>query len=190
MNPSAEDFVQAIKTANADNVYILPNNSNILMAATQAADIISEEGGSNVYVIPSKTILQGITAAIMFDPESDPEDNFREMKSALKNVKSGEVTFAIRDTQMDGLDIHKDDFIGICEKHILTNGNDKFTIASTLLENMVDDDSSIITILYGADVTKEEALNFKHQIEETYSDLDIDVRDGGQPIYSFLIGVE
>ena len=190
MNPSSEDFVSAIKAANADNVYILPNNSNILMAATQAADIIAEEGGCNVYVIPSKTILQGITAAIMFDPEGDAEDNFREMKSALKNVKSGEVTFAIRDTSMDGLEIHKDDYIGICEKHILVNSKDKMEVANTLLSNMVDEDSSVITILYGQDIDKDTALNFKHQIEESYPDVDVDMRDGGQPIYSFLIGVE
>ena len=190
MNPSAEDFVSAIKVANADNIYILPNNSNILMAASQAADMMAEEGKVNVYVIPSKTILQGITAAVMFNPEADPEDNFREMKAALKNVKSGEVTFAIRDTSIDGLEIKKDDFIGICEKHILVNGSDKIEIALSLIEKMVDDDSSIITILYGQDVDKETAINLKHIIEDKYSDLDIDMREGGQPIYSFLIGIE
>ena len=190
MNPSAEDFVSAIKVANADNIYILPNNGNILMAASQAAEMMSEEGKVNVYVIPSKTILQGITSAVMFNPEADPEENFREMKSALKNVKSGEVTFAIRDTSIDGLDIKKDDFIGICEKHILVNGTDKIQIALDLIEKMVDDDSSIITVLYGADVDKETALNFKHIIEDKYGDLDLDMREGGQPIYSFLIGIE
>lgn len=190
MNPSAEDFVSAIKVANADNIYILPNNSNILMAASQAAEMMAEEGKVNVYVIPSKTILQGITAAVMFNPEADPEDNFREMKAALKNVKSGEVTFAIRDTSIDGLEIKKDDFIGICEKHILVNGNDKIEIALSLIEKMVDDDSSIITILYGQDVDKETAISLKHIVEDNYSDLDIDMREGGQPIYSFLIGIE
>jgi dihydroxyacetone kinase-like predicted kinase len=112
------------------------------------------------------------------------------MKAALKKVKSGEVTFAIRDTSMDGLEIHKDDYIGIFEKHILVNGNDKIEIALKLIENMVDDESSIITIIYGQDIDKETSKEFKKTLEETYPDIDIDVREGGQPIYSFLIGVE
>ena len=113
MNPSSEDFVNAIKEANADNVFIFPNNSNIVMAASQACDIPE---GANAFVIPSKTILQGISSAIRFNPEIGPEENFKEMKSALKNIKSGEVTFSIRDTEINGVSMNKDDFIGIFEK--------------------------------------------------------------------------
>lgn len=189
MNPSAEDFVSAIKHANADTVYILPNNSNILMAASQACDMMSEDG-VDAFVIPSKTILQGITASIMFDPEASKEDNFREMKSALKNVKSGEVTFAIRDTEINGLTIKKDDFIGICEKEIIVNGNDRVEIALKLIEKMVDETKSIITVLVGQDVEPEVAELLSSKISELYKDFDLDMREGGQPVYSFLIGVE
>lgn len=189
MNPSAEDFVSAIKAANADIVYILPNNSNILMAASQACDIMSEED-VEAYAIPSKTILQGITAAIMFDPDATNEENFRTMKAALKNVKSGEVTFAIRDTEINGLSIKKDDYIGICEKQIVVNGLDKIEIALNLIEKMVDESKSIITILLGADVDSETAEILSKHISERYPDFDLDMREGGQPVYSFLIGVE
>lgn len=189
MNPSAEDFVSAIKHANADTVYILPNNSNILMAASQACDMMSEDG-VDAFVIPSKTILQGITASIMFDPDASKEDNFREMKSALKNVKSGEVTFAIRDTEINGLSIKKDDFIGICEKEIIVNGDDKVEIALKLIEKMVDETKSIITVLIGQDVEPEVAEQLSSKISELYKDFDLDMREGGQPVYSFLIGVE
>ena len=189
MNPSAEDFVEAIKRANADVVYILPNNSNILMAASQACDMMSEDG-VDAYVIPSKTILQGITASIMFDPDASKEDNFREMKSALKNVKSGEVTFAIRDTEINGLSIKKDDYIGICEKEIVVNGNDRNEIALQLIEKMVDDTKSIITVLVGQDVENSVSEQLREKINELYPDFDLDMREGGQPVYSFLIGVE
>ena len=189
MNPSSEDFLAAIKKANARNIYILPNNSNIVMAASQAAELV-EDHDANAYVIPSKTILQGITSAIMFNPEASGEENFQEMKSALKNVKSGEVTFSIRDTEMNGLSIKKDEFIGIFEKDIVVNGSDKTEILYSLIEKMVDDDSSIITLLCGDDVSEEEMEEIQAKLEEEYSDLDLDIRSGKQPVYSFLVGVE
>ena len=189
MNPSSEDFVSAIKKANAHNVFIFPNNSNIVMAASQACEMV-EDADTNVYVIPSKTIPQGISAAIMFNPEADPEENFRSMKAALKNVKSGEVTFAIRDTEMNGLKVKKDDFIGIFEKDIVVDNPDKIETLMTLLEKMVDDDSSIITILVGQDIDEETMNNVAGMISEKYSDLDLDIRQGNQPVYSFLVGVE
>lgn len=189
MNPSSEDFLAAIKKANAKNIYILPNNSNIVMAASQAAELV-EDHDANAYVIPSKTILQGITSAIMFNPEASGEENFQEMKSALKNVKSGEVTFSIRDTEMNGLSIKKDEFIGIFEKDIVVNGSDKTEILYSLIEKMVDDESSIITLLCGDDVSEEEMEEIQAKLEEEYSDLDLDIRSGKQPVYSFLVGVE
>lgn len=189
MNPSSEDFVNAIKKVNAENVFIFPNNSNIVMAASQAADLMSEEG-INVFVIPSKTIPQGITASIMFNSDASAEENFREMKSALKNVKSGEVTFSIRDTEIGGVKVKKDDFMGIFEKDIIVSLPDKFEVTKKLISSMVDDASSIVTVIYGEDVSRDEALIIKKFIEDNYSDLDIDVREGKQPVYSFLIGVE
>ena len=189
MNPSSEDFVSAIKKANAHNVFIFPNNSNIVMAASQACEMV-EDADTNVYVIPSKTIPQGISSAIMFNPEADPEENFRSMKAALKNVKSGEVTFAIRDTEFNGMKVKKNDFIGIFEKDIVVDNPDKIETLMTLLEKMVDDDSSIITILVGQDVNEEEMNKVSEMIGEKFSDLDLDIRQGNQPVYSFLIGIE
>ena len=189
MNPSSEDFVSAIKKANAHNVFIFPNNSNIVMAASQACEMV-EDADTNVYVIPSKTIPQGISAAIMFNPEADPEENFRSMKAALKNVKSGEVTFAIRDTEIGGVKVKKDDFIGIYEKDIVVDNPNKLETLMTLLEKMIDEDSSIITILVGQDVNDEEMNQVSELIAEKFSDLDLDIRKGDQPVYSFLIGVE
>ena len=189
MNPSSEDFVSAIKKANAHNVFIFPNNSNIVMAASQACEMV-EDADTNVYVIPSKTIPQGISSAIMFNPEADPEENFRSMKAALKNVKSGEVTFAIRDTEFNGMKVKKNDFIGIFEKDIVVDNPDKIETLMTLLEKMVDDESSIITILVGQDVNEEEMNKVTEMIGEKFSDLDLDIRPGNQPVYSFLIGIE
>ena len=189
MNPSSEDFVSAIKKANAHNVFIFPNNSNIVMAASQACDMV-EDADTNVYVIPSKTIPQGISSAIMFNPEADPEENFRSMKAALKNVKSGEVTFAIRDTEIGGVKVKKDDFIGIFEKDIVVDNPNKLETLMTLLEKMIDEDSSIITILVGQDVNDEEMNQVSELIAEKFSDLDLDIRKGDQPVYSFMIGVE
>ena len=189
MNPSSEDFVSAIKKANAHNVFIFPNNSNIVMAASQASEMVGD-ADTNVYVIPSKTIPQGISSAIMFNPEADPEENFRCMKAALKNVKSGEVTFSIRDTEMNGLKVKKDDFIGIYEKDIVVDNPDKIETLMVLLDKMIDDESSIITILVGQDVDEETMNDVANRISEKYTDLDLDIRKGDQPVYSFLIGVE
>lgn len=189
MNPSANDFVEAIKAAHAENVYIFPNNSNIVMAASQASEMIEDED-IRVFVIPSKTIPQGITSAIMFNPETNPEDNFNEMKAALKTVKSGEITFAIRDTEINGLSLKKDDFIGILEKDIVVANKDKIQTLYDLLDKMIDEDSSLITLIIGKDVKEEEVDTIRDTLEEKYSDLDLDIRSGLQPVYSFLIGVE
>jgi DAK2 domain fusion protein YloV len=189
MNPSSEDFLDAIKRANADNIFILPNNSNIVMAASLACDMI-EDDSVNAFVIPSKTIPQGITAAINFDPEAEAEDNFRQMKAALKGVKSGEITFSIRDTDFNGIHVKKDDYIGIFEKDIVVDDPDKISATKRLLDEMIDEDSSIITLLVGQDVSEEEKSVVRDYLAEKYSDVDVDMRDGGQPVYSFLIGIE
>lgn len=189
MNPSSEDFLSAIRKINADNIFILPNNSNIVMAASQAADIASEEG-KNVFVIPSKTIPQGIVALMSLDQETDPEENMRNMRYSLKNVKSGEVTFSIRDCELNGIRIQKDDFIGIYEKEIVVGVKNKFEALVELVEKMVDEESAILTIFLGEDVKREDFVPAKKTIEEKYPDLNIDVKDGKQNVYSFLISVE
>lgn len=189
MNPSSEDFVAAIKQANAKNIFIFPNNSNIVMAASQACEMI-DDPEVTAYVIPSKTIPQGITASINFDPEASAEENFRNMKSALKNVKSGEITFSIRDSEINGVQVKKDDFIGIFEKEIIVDSPNKVEATKILVDAMVDDETALLTVLVGTDVSKEESDAVKAYIEEKYADIDLDMRKGGQPVYSFLIGAE
>ena len=189
MNPSSEDFVKEIKKAACKNVFILPNNSNILMAASQACDMVSELG-ITAYVIPSKTIPQGIVAALSFDPDANPKENFRNMKSSLKNVKSGEVTFSIRDCEIKGVKIKKGDFIGIFEKEIICGIEDRNRCLIELLIKMVDEDSSLLTLILGEDVSREDVFPVKKEIEDLFPDLNIDIREGKQPVYSFLVGIE
>ena len=189
MNPSSEEFISAIKKVNANNVFILPNNSNIIMGANQAKELCNEL--ANIYVIPTKTILEGVSACAMFDDSKDPETNYNTMLEASKAVKSGEVTFATRDTKIDGVEVKKDDFIGIFDKELVVDSPDKAKAAMTLLDSMIDEDeNSIITLLIGKDVKEEEKNSLLNYINEKYPDFDVDVRDGEQPVYSFLIGVE
>ncbi len=188
MNPSTEDFVEAIKKCHAKKIFILPNNSNIIMAASQACEVT--EKGIEARVISSKTIPQGLTAAMMFNPEVSMDENEQEMKEALENVKTGQVTFAIKDTSIDGVAVVKDQFIGISGKTIVCCNENKVDAALTMLETMVDEMSSIISVYLGEDVTDEEAESIQSQIEEKYQDLDIDIKKGDQPVYSFIISVE
>lgn len=188
MNPSTEDFVKAIKSVNAKNIFILPNNSNIVMAAAQACEVVD---GVNASVIPSKTIPQGLVAAMMFNPSTDYHTNVDEMTRALDTVKTGQITFAIKDTSVDGVTIHKDDFIGIVGKQIVTSCTDKIEASKSLVDKIVDPMTSIITVLVGEDVSKEEEEAFTAYLQEKYgSGIDIDVKHGGQPVYSFILGIE
>ncbi len=189
MNPSSEDFLNALRKINAENIFILPNNSNIVMAASQACDIVAEEG-INAFVIPSKTIPQGIVAAMNLDPEADSEENLRNMRYSLKNVKSGEITFSIRDCELNGIKIEKDDFIGIFEKDIVCGTKDKFTCLIELVEKMIDEESAIVTLFLGEDVKREDLFETKKLLEDKYPDLNFDIKDGKQSVYSFLISVE
>ncbi len=185
MNPSTEDFIEAIKRVHAKNVYILPNNSNIVMAASQACEVCDEN--LDVKVIPSKTIPQGIVAAMMFSSNSSSEENANEMKAALKNVKSGSVTYAIKDTDIDGMHVTKDYYMGIQDKLIVTCVKDKFESLYNLLDSMIDEESAIITIITGEDVTDEELERLNNEVEEKYKDIDVEVKKGGQPVYSFYL---
>lgn len=189
MNPSTEDFIKAIKSINAEQIFILPNNSNIIMAATQACDVMNEE--VKCTVIPTKTIPQGLVSAMMYNPKSDYDTNYNDMMESLSSVKSGQVTFAVKDTSFEGMEIHKDDFIGICDKKILATEKDKIKCALKLINTMIDEDSSIITIITGEDVTEAERDALKELVQAKVGDMvDVDVKVGLQPVYSFIIGIE
>jgi uncharacterized protein len=186
MNPSTEDIVKAVKEVNAKKVFILPNNKNIIMAAQQAADVSDEE----IYVIPSKTVPQGLSALLAFNPSTDVKTNESAMMDALQHVKTGQITFAVRDTQIDGLEIEKDDFMGISEGKIVIKNKDKENAAKDLLSQMLDEDSEILTIIYGEDVTEEEVTSLTQFVEENFADVEIEVHNGGQPLYSFIFSIE
>lgn len=186
MNPSTEDFVEAIKKVNADHIFLLPNNSNIILAAQQAADVLEDE---HIYVIPSKTIPQGLCACIMFNPDVDAETNVAEMNDAITLVKTGQVTYAIKDTTFEGLAIQAGDYMGIKEKDIVVALKDKLEATKQLIDALVDEDSEIVTLIYGDDVDAEQAQEISDYITEHY-DIEVEVNNGGQPVYSFIIGVE
>ncbi|AZB42900.1 DAK2 domain-containing protein [Bacillus sp. FJAT-42376] len=186
MNPSTEDIVSAIEEVNAENIIILPNNSNIVMAARQAASVVQE----NVLVIPSKTVPQGMAALLSFNPEETPEGNEETMTDALGQVKSGQVTYAVRDTQIDGLDISKNDFMGIMNGKIVTKDKEQVQAAVKLLEEMISADDEILTILYGSETNEEEVSQLVQQIESSFSDIEVEVHNGKQPLYSFIFSVE
>ena len=187
MNPSAEDIVAAVRKVNAKHVIILPNNGNIVMTAQQAAIILEDE--IDVQVIPSKTIPQGLAACIMYNTELSLEENLEEMKEAIANVKTGQVTFAIKDTNIDGVDIFANQYMALCEKAITACVPNKLDALKETLKGLVDEDSELITLICGEDVTEEEKEEAEAYIEENY-DAELELVDGLQPVYSFIVGVE
>ena len=186
MNPSTEDFVEAINRLNAENVFILPNNSNIVMAATQASQVVE---GVNCKVIPTKTIPQGMVACMMFNPYGEVEENFEQMSEAIGNVKTGQVTFAIKDTNINGVEIKENHFMGLNGKNIITCKEDKVDATITLLETMIDEDSEIVTLIAGEDATEDETKKIVDFLNDKYP-VEVDVKLGMQPVYSYIIGVE
>jgi DAK2 domain fusion protein YloV len=188
MNPATEDLVKAIRGVHAKHVIVLPNNSNIVMTAQQAATVLEDE--IDVIVIPTKTIPQGLSACIMFNPEASLEDNVSEMKDAMENVKTGQVTFAVRDTNIDGVEVTANQYMALCNKTITACVPEKMDALKKSLEGLVDDDSEIITLICGEDVTDEEKEEAQAYIEETYEDAELEMIDGHQPVYSFIVGVE
>ena len=186
MNPSTEDFVEAIKRLNAENVFILPNNSNIVMAAEQAGQVVE---GVNCKVIPTKTIPQGMLACMMFNPYGEVEENYEQMCEAIGGIKTGQVTFAIKDTNINGIEIKENHFMGLNGKNIITCKEDKVEATITLLETMIDDDSEIVTLIAGEDAKEEETEKIVNYINEKYP-VEVDVKIGLQPVYSYIIGVE
>lgn len=186
MNPSTEDFVSAIGKVNADHIIILPNNSNIVLAANQACQVCEDK---DIHVLPTKTIPQGLSACIMFNPEVDIEDNLAEMQEAIDHVKSGEVTYAIKDTTYEGLEIKKDEYMGIFGKAIVVSNSDMMASTKALLDKMLDEDAELVTLIYGDTATLEQAEEIAEYIEDT-SDAEVEIHEGNQPVYSFIIGVE
>ena len=187
MNPSTEDLVQAIRDVNAKTVVVLPNNSNIIMAASQAATVL--EGEIDVRVVPTKTIPQGLSACIMFNPEADIDSTLEDMTEAIANVKTGQVTFAIKDTNIDGVDIKANDYMAMVEKSIVACVPNKVEACKETLNHLMSEDDEIITLIAGEDVSDEELKEVEAFVEEN-SDAELEVRVGKQPVYSFIIGVE
>ncbi|MGN1275756.1 MAG: hypothetical protein ACI4UK_02020, partial [Floccifex sp.] len=186
MNPSTEDFVAAIQKLNCDHIIILPNNSNIVMAANQAAQVCEDK---DIHVLSAKTIPQGISACVMFNPEVEIDENLADMQDAIENVKSGEVTYAIKDTTYEGMEIKKDEFMGIFNREIVLSKPDCLQATKALLDQMLDEDSELVTLIYGQDTTLELAEEIGSYIEEN-SDAEVEIYQGNQPVYPFIIGVE
>lgn len=187
MNPSTEDMLNAIDRVNADTVFILPNNKNIVLAAKQAKSLVEEK---EIIVIPTKTVPQGITAIINFMPDADAKTNEEAMLEEIKNVKTGQVTYAVRDTHIDDKEIHEGDIMGIGDSGILAVGKDLEETTKELIANLVDEDSELISIYYGEEVSEEDAEKFTEEITELYPDVDVDIQFGGQPIYYYVLAVE
>ncbi|MFC0473132.1 DAK2 domain-containing protein [Halalkalibacter kiskunsagensis] len=186
MNPSTEDIVNAIEEVHAEKVIILPNNGNIIMAAEQAAKVVGEKA----VVVPSKTVPQGLAALLSFNPTQGLEVNAGMMKDALTTVKSGQVTFAVRDTNIDGIDIKKNDFMGISEKKIVSSGADVLEVTKDLLTKMLDNESEIVTLLQGEDASDDQTELLVSFLEQHHPDVEVDVHSGNQPLYSYIVSVE
>lgn len=186
MNPSTEDFMRAISQINAKNIIIFPNNSNIIMAANQAKELSDK----NIIVIPTKNTPQGFTALVNFNADVDVKENEQAMMNSLEMVKSGQVTFAVRDTVMNDIKVKEGNIIGIAEGNLQAAGDNIEDITSKLIENIVDEDSAIITLFYGEDVSEEDANKLSHKLEEKFEDIDIELHYGGQPLYYYLVSVE
>ena len=187
MNPSTEDMLNAIDQVNADTVFILPNNKNIVLAANQAKALVKEK---EIVVIPTKTVPQGITAIISFMPDADAKANEEAMLEGIQQVKTGQVTYAVRDTHVDDKEIHEGDIMGIGDKGILAVGTEVEATAKEMLAELVDEDSELISLYYGEEVSEEEAEKFAAEVEELYPDVDVDFHFGGQPIYYYVMAVE
>ncbi|HEX7065978.1 MAG TPA: DAK2 domain-containing protein [Bacillales bacterium] len=186
MNPSTEDIVSAIRDVGAEHVFILPNNGNIVMAAQQAVEVADQK----VTVIPTKTIPQGIAALVAFNPETDAEKNEKQMAESAEQVKSGQVTFAVRDTSKDGFDIKKGDFLAIADGEIVATDAQQLEAAKRLLENMITEEDEIVTIVFGDDADEGQVEELVDFAEERFPDIDVETHNGGQPVYSYIISVE
>ena len=187
MNPSTEDMLNAISKLNADHIIILPNNKNIILAANQAQSLTKDK---EILVVPTKTVPQGISAVINFVPDMSAAENAEAMKEAIGTVHSGEVTYAIRDTMIEDKTIKQGDYMGIGDKGIRSVGPDKDIVTRQLLDDMVDEDVELISIYYGQDVSEEEAAKLCEEVKAKFSQCDVELQYGGQPIYYYLLSAE
>ncbi len=187
MNPSTDDFLSAIDKLNADTIFLLPNNGNIILAAQQAAKILKEQ---QIFVIPTKNIPQGVTALVNFVADATPEENYETMCAEIQNVKTGQVTYAVRNTQIDGVDIKEHDIMGLGDHTILAVGNDIAQTAIDMVDKMVDEDNMLISVYYGDEISEETAEHLGEVLSEKYPAMDVFVQRGGQPIYYYIISVE
>ena len=187
MNPSTEDMLNAIDQVNAEHIFILPNNKNIILAANQAQELTEDK---DIIVVPSKTVPQGITAIINYMPDADAQTNLEAMIEGIGNVKTGQVTYAVRDTHIEDKEIHEGDIMGIGDSGILAVGQSVEETTKEMLAQLVDEDTELISLYYGQDVQEESAENFAQEIEDLYPDVDVDVHSGGQPIYYYVLSVE
>ena len=187
MNPSTEDMLNAIDQVNAEHIFILPNNKNIILAANQAQALTEDK---DIIVVPSKTVPQGITAIINYMPDADAQTNLEAMIEGIGNVKTGQVTYAVRDTHIDDKEIHEGDIMGIGDSGILAVGQSVEETTKEMLAQLVDEDTELISLYYGQDVQEESAENFAQEIEDLYPDVDVDIHSGGQPIYYYVLSVE
>jgi hypothetical protein len=187
MNPSTEDMLYAIDNVNADTIFILPNNKNIILAANQAAELVEDK---QVIVLPTRTIPQGIIALVNFIPDHSVKENEEAMLAELDNVKSGQVTYAVRDTEIDGYVIKENDYMGIGDKTILAVGKELDKTTLEMVDAMVDEESSLVSIYFGIDATADDAATLGNAIADKYQDIDVEINDGGQPIYYYIISVE
>ncbi len=187
MNPSTEDMLNAIEKVNADVIYILPNNKNIILAANQAQSLVEDK---KIIVIPTKTVPQGITAVINYVPDLSPEENAESMKEEIGNVKTGQVTYAVRDTMIDDKEIRQGDFMGIGDAGILSVGADMEEVTLKMVEEMMDEDAELVSVYYGAEVKEADAERLKKKIEQINPGCDVELQYGGQPIYYYVVSVE
>lgn len=187
MNPSTEDMLEAIDHVNAEHIFILPNNKNIIMAANQAAELVEDK---DIIVLPTKTIPQGIVALVNFIPDYSAEENKEMMLAELGNVKTGQVTYAVRDTQLDGMEIHENDYMGIGDDSILSSGTDLEQTTLEMIDKMMTEDAAIVSIYFGQEATEEGASKIGETIEEKYPDVEVEINNGGQPIYYYVVSVE
>ena len=187
MNPSTEDMLNAIEKVNADTIFILPNNKNIILAANQAQMMVEDK---RIIVIPTKTVPQGITAIINYVPDMSPEDNEENMKAEIGNVKTGQVTYAVRDTVIDDKEIKQGDYMGIGDAGILSVGGEVPDVTFSMVREMMNEDLELISIYYGQDIADDAAQELKERVEEAFPGCDVELQYGGQPIYYYIISAE
>ena len=187
MNPSTEDMLNAIDKVNADVIYILPNNKNIILAAEQARSMVEDK---KIYVVPSKTVPQGIAALINFLPDATPDENLQSMTEEMQNVHTGQITYAVRNTSIDGMEIKEGDIMGIGDYGMLAVGKELEDVSLESLKKMVTEESELISIYYGEDVSEEDAQKLLTRVQEEFPDCEAELNNGGQPIYYYLLSVE